>query len=93
MTMKEDGGQAFPGRKTMTHQEAAMQYGTGYNGLLPEIYIDGMSLRDYFAGQALTGLLAHDCRNQEWERESAMLAKRIYELADAMLIARKKEIP
>lgn len=46
----------------------------------------GMSLRDYFAGQALAGM----CVN--WASQAAQyrptMAKRAYELADAMLAAR-----
>lgn len=45
----------------------------------------GMSLRDYFAGQALTGLLAGD-------RESfSSLPARAYQIADAMLAERMRE--
>jgi hypothetical protein len=43
---------------------------------------DGMSLRDWFAGQALAGLLAH---TGESERNRAVAA---YRYADAMLRAR-----
>tara|TARA_R110000851_G_scaffold332601_1_gene509185 strand:- start:111 stop:281 length:171 start_codon:yes stop_codon:yes gene_type:complete len=44
----------------------------------------GMSLRDYFAGQALIGLL----REEEWMQPS-QTAKYSYEMADEMLEARK----
>lgn len=44
----------------------------------------GMTLRDWFAGQALAGLLAN--ANQEpWEVE---VTKQAYDFADAMLAAR-----
>ena len=45
----------------------------------------GMSLRDYFAGQALTGLLAH--ASGEAPESSPSMA---YKLADAMLAEREK---
>lgn len=45
----------------------------------------GMSLRDYFAGQALVGLLAHD---QLWR--DGLMARRAYEFADVMLAARER---
>jgi hypothetical protein len=46
---------------------------------------DGMSLRDYFAGKALTGLvLGNDYGNSS----DADIAKGAYEYADAMLEAR-----
>ncbi len=45
----------------------------------------GMPLRDYFAGQALTGLLAH--ASGEAPESSPSMA---YKLADAMLAEREK---
>jgi hypothetical protein len=42
---------------------------------------DGMSLRDWFAGQALVGLSTHF--------DPAVAADRAYSLADAMLAARR----
>jgi len=53
----------------------------------------GMSLRDYFAAQALNGMLAHSTRyrprpgaNPVWHRA---IADEAYEIADAMIDARK----
>jgi hypothetical protein len=56
---------------------------------LPES-LSGMTLRDYFAGQALAGL----CANRGWDDafgpESAPLtAITVYRLADAMLTRRE----
>lgn len=45
----------------------------------------GMTLRDWFAGQALVGKLAHG------EVGAAGVSRRAYEYADAMLAARSKE--
>ena len=45
----------------------------------------GMSLRDYFAGQALVGLAARG------ERNVMYVAQYAYEYADAMLAEREKE--
>lgn len=45
----------------------------------------GMSLRDYFAGQALHGLLADPNNMQQWDG----FAKQAYDCADAMLAARE----
>jgi hypothetical protein len=73
MTEKYDGGSAFP-NLTPTN---------------PQIeYCDrGMSLRDWFAGQAMMGIIAHpgnvDCEG------GRHFAKTAYEMADAMLEARK----
>jgi len=47
---------------------------------------DGMTLRDYFAGQALTGLLAGRQPNNAYPFEH--LAEMSYATADAMLKAR-----
>ena len=49
----------------------------------------GMSLRDYFAGQALAGLLT---QLAEDEFGPGHFAKASYEMADAMLAARNKEV-
>lgn len=49
----------------------------------------GMSLRDYFAGQALAGLIA----DPSCVSSAADLAGASYAVADAMLAKRKKEAP
>ena len=71
---KADDWPAFP---LVTHE---MPNGAGI-----EWGSSGMSLRDYFAGQALAGLAARGC----WNGEDA--AEKAYEMADAMLATRKKE--
>ena len=50
-----------------------------------------MSLRDYFAGQALAGDLEQgheDEMNFDWWHSPTKIAKRAYAIADAMLKAR-----
>jgi hypothetical protein len=54
--------------------------------------IGGMSLRDYFAAQAMSGMLAN--RNFQWDLSPSFtpdenLARRAFAVADAMLEARK----
>jgi hypothetical protein len=49
--------------------------------------IPGMSLRDYFAGQALMGLLAADTGGS-WDKNRC--AEAAYFLAEAMLTVRKQ---
>lgn len=68
---RNDGGPAFPGHPPAITHMARRIYGDG-----------GMSLRDYFAAQAMFGLLAqpnfHPIHNAAY----------CYEVADAMLEAR-----
>ena len=47
-----------------------------------------MSLRDYFAGQALTGLLAGARHHFPIGAPSKQIALAAYDLADAMIAAR-----
>jgi hypothetical protein len=50
----------------------------------------GMTLRDYFAGQALNGELASQGADCSWsERQFTTLAKRCYAIAHAMLAERE----
>lgn len=56
--------------------------------------VTGMSLRDWFAGQALAGMLAATARSmapEEAERVMEAKAKYSYRYADAMLAARQPE--
>jgi len=48
----------------------------------------GMTLWDYFAGQALAGIIASDCSDKMAVEPRAKLA---YRIADAMLAEREKE--
>lgn len=50
----------------------------------------GMTLRDYFAGQALASFAANDVAGKLLDRDRPRLAKYCYGLADAMLTERKK---
>ncbi len=59
-----------------------------YNGREPGTYKggnDGMTLRDYFAGQVITGMMAHPMKSVVPTPE---LVRYAYEIADAMLKAR-----
>lgn len=49
--------------------------------------IDGMSLRDWFAGQALAGEAS--AQGDTWQ-DPKKLAERAYRFADAMLVERRK---
>lgn len=52
---------------------------------------NGMTLRDWFAGQALTGLFAN-VKITEQARGNADLANAAYAAADTMLVERSKAI-
>lgn len=67
-----DGGAAFP---------ESGERGKAAGG-------EGMSLRDWFAGQALTGLLANTNNSGVVQN----YAEDAYAFADAMLAARNKEV-
>lgn len=53
----------------------------------------GMTLRDYFAAQAMAGWLASYGPEGAWpEKHLASMAKDAYDMADAMLAARKVQL-
>lgn len=84
----DDGGLAFPG--TRSQQVGNMSDHTGDPNDDMPTYADvshpGMTLRDWFAGQALAGLLSTYTTDEvAWEKVS----RRAYGLADAMIQARK----
>jgi cobalamin biosynthesis protein CobT len=58
--------------------------------MMCEIIQNGMTLRDWFAGQALQGWLASFAPDEN--PKSKDLAKFAYELADAILAEREKEV-
>ena len=68
MSQIDDGGPAFP------------RTGNNYT----EKYQSGMTLRDWFAGQALAGMLADPNNNGHYTDNAAAS----YKFADAMLAAR-----
>lgn len=53
---------------------------------------EGMSLRDWFAGQALAGLMADPGLRPTSLNEVQHMAKRLYQMADAMLAARESDV-
>ena len=82
-TPSNDGGSAFPLINDHTH---------------PTTINNGMTLRDYFAGQALNGMISGDAQPYISIKESAdgivqegETASRAYRYADAMLAARERK--
>jgi hypothetical protein len=81
----EDGGPAYPTTATatrVTKDEDGASVLTNYGSSA------GMSLRDWFAGQALAGMLANVERNKMFKMDLVFNA---YGYADAMLAARKEK--
>lgn len=80
-----DGGPAYPIYPLPILDEEGMRIGHDFSK-------QGMSLRDYYAGQALLGLVTSswDAKGIESFPECASIC---YALADAMLEARKASAP
>lgn len=74
MSARDDGGPAFP---------VADVYNKDGDGITEGS--PGMTLRDWFAGQALTGLLSDPSR----AGKPQAFAAEAYQMADAMLKARQ----
>lgn len=77
MSKHDDGGPAFPTTAKVDDQD--------FPGRTETVLQSGMSLRDWFAGQALAGLCAkHGAVLSPVER-----ARDAYEAADGMLVVRR----
>lgn len=82
MSEIKDGGPAFP----------IVADGGPDSGLHPEIQY-GMSLRDFFAGMAMQGILAANAQTHEEvtdQNVDYVVAREAYRSADAMLAERSK---
>lgn len=79
MTTKTDGGPAFP---------VPLNPGESYQGHGP---CDGITLRDWFAGLAMQGLLAAQIHGFNDRPANGPFASMAYEMADAMLKARENK--
>ncbi|MEH2695625.1 hypothetical protein GFL93_12625 [Rhizobium leguminosarum bv. viciae] len=87
----DDGGLAFPGKR---NQQVGMVSDYGFSDddspTFAEVEHPGMSLRDYFAAQALAGICANTAWNDTFHSSvSAPSAHAAYSMADAMIAARK----
>ena len=76
---KDDGGNAFPRSKRQF-------YCNGYDA--EDEFTEGMSLRDWFAGMALQGILSNsEIDGNRFDPDK--MAEWSYQTADAMIEARK----
>jgi hypothetical protein len=76
-----DGGPAFP-VPVQDDRDCAGRFTSGYAG---------MSLRDWFAGQAVVGLFAATADPNSSELSCDKAARLAYETADAMLAERARK--
>lgn len=83
MTKSDDGGPAHPQHRIWNAQRAEYEDTEQY---------PGMTLRDYFAAAALPASIAKCLATEANDGETIhqMLARRSYEMADAMLAERSK---
>lgn len=70
-----NGGPAFPTENAMQTGPSSCRY-------------EGMTLRDYFAAKAMQGLVENKMRGILAYGNELEMAKKAYEIADAMLKAR-----
>ena len=91
MTARETGGPAFPSKRMARIRMVAdgvFDPDDPRNFAMAEAVHDGMTLRDYFAGQALAGLCAYGIPGEHHTPEAT--AEDAYAYADAMLAEREK---
>lgn len=79
MSTQKDGGPAFPGMVKVVTREASH----GKSEIYHTEYTQGISMRDYFAGQALA--------RREPQLPASVQAAEAYAIADAMLAAREQK--
>ena len=84
--MKDNGGSAFPAMKI--HSKEVLDYGNQPVGVLTRTDNEGgMSLRDWFAGMVAAGFVQANPKQLD-----AQVAAWSYEIADAMIAERDKEV-
>ena len=82
----KDGGPAFP-RTGYAHPNANLEICERAD--LVTAPADGMTLRDYFAGQAIEGIISRGlCQTSDFLIQDAV--KLAYALANAMIASREK---
>jgi hypothetical protein len=80
MSGVNDGGPAFP------YVQMSEATGQPINGC----FNGGMSLRDWFAGQALAYWIKHQLENDCYQKNEPLAERWAYDTADKMLAEREK---
>ena len=88
MSERDDGGPAFPRNPGQAGTDVGSETWLRDTGLVQ----DGMTLRDWFAGQVITGLTMGVMPGDDQEPFDDA-ARSAYRLADAMLAERAKDMP
>jgi len=86
MTKTNDGGPAFPKNLQFS--------GMGYCANISAELTGGMSLRDWFAGQALCGIMGNSEHRDPLDNTESgcrVAAEHAYKVADAMIAERSKQ--
>jgi hypothetical protein len=86
-TPQNDGGAAFPHEAVKWNSDAGIYVKDCEN------YYPGMTLRDWFAGQALAGIMAYHNPTRgdfHYNCDDKQIANTAYSYADAMLAARNE---
>lgn len=81
---KSDGRPAFPKSVSKIENHTGYEYSDNQ---------DGMSLRDWFAGKAMQGIMSNS-NYRTWvmsKEDMALISECAYEQSDAMLAEREKE--
>ena len=85
-----DGGPAFPRLVSVENPMSPRQMNITQGSPLKATTTEGMSLRDYFAGQALAGLLASQIHGMTNVPSKGPFARLAFDAADAMLAEKSK---
>lgn len=84
MSERDDGGPAFPCEYVL-HKPGAVG-----NDVAIKAQAEGITVRDWFAGQAMAGLYGGVDSFKNLPEDMRVDAQTFYQIADAMLEARKK---
>jgi hypothetical protein len=76
----------------MSREEQRAAGEQAFPGEMANRYYYGMTLRDWFAGQALSALIGSEKPGSGYFKLPSEVANAAYDMADAMLAERKKRV-